>query len=280
MIRIRALRKRFGSRVALDGIDADVGERECVAIVGPSGCGKSTLLRCLNALAPFDEGAIDIAGFSLCRRAARPRPRRGARAARGRRDGLSGASPLSASDGARERGARAARRGRKLAAEAETAGRELLARVGLADRAKSYPSELSGGQKQRVAIARALAMPLRVLLLDEPTSALDPAMREEVREVVRSLAHESALTMVLVTHEMRLASELADRVWVMKDGRIAARGTPAEVLESPASAIRVRRDERDGGLASRRETAPRARARRRLGRRLGPRGPRLPSRRG
>jgi ABC-type polar amino acid transport system ATPase subunit len=115
-------------------------------------------------------------------------------------------------------------------AQAESAGRELLARVGLADRAQSYPSELSGGQKQRVAIARALAMPLRVLLLDEPTSALDLTMREEVREVVRTLARESALTIVLATHEMRLASELADRVWVMKEGRIAAKGTPAEVL--------------------------------------------------
>ena len=102
--------------------------------------------------------------------------------------------------------------------------------MGLADRAQSYPSELSGGQKQRVAIARALAMPLRVLLLDEPTSALDPAMREEVREVVRTLARESALTLVLATHEMRLASELADRVWVMKEGRITADGAPCEVL--------------------------------------------------
>jgi ABC-type polar amino acid transport system ATPase subunit len=119
-------------------------------------------------------------------------------------------------------------------AEAERAGRELLARVGLADRGHSYPSELSGGQKQRVAIARALAMPLRVLLLDEPTSALDPAMREEVREVVRSLARESALTLVLATHEMRLASELSDRVWVMREGRIAAQGTAAEVLRDVA----------------------------------------------
>jgi len=102
--------------------------------------------------------------------------------------------------------------------------------VGLGDRAESYPGELSGGQKQRVAIARAIAMPLKVLLLDEPTSALDPAMREEVREVVRSLSRENALTLVLATHETRLASELADRVWAMKDGRIVAEGPPAEVL--------------------------------------------------
>jgi ABC-type polar amino acid transport system ATPase subunit len=117
-------------------------------------------------------------------------------------------------------------------AEAESRARELLGRVGLADRSDAYPHQLSGGQKQRVAIARALAMPLRVLLLDEPTSALDPELREEVRSVLRALARESALTMILVTHEERLATELADRVWVMKEGRIVAQGAPRDVLTS------------------------------------------------
>lgn len=230
MIRIRALRKRYGSRVALDGIDAEVVDGECVAIVGPSGGGKSTLLRCLNALAPFDEGAVDIAGFSLVG---------GAQAGRAKARALREVvgmvfqefhlfPHLTALENVALAPRLVARRGR---AEAETAGRELLARVGLADRARSYPSELSGGQKQRVAIARSMAMPLRVLLLDEPTSALDREMREEVRDVIRALAREKALTMVLVTHETRLASELADRVWVMKEGRIAAQGLPAEVLE-------------------------------------------------
>jgi ABC-type polar amino acid transport system ATPase subunit len=229
MIRIRALRKRFGSRVALDGIDADVGDGECVAIVGPSGCGKSTLLRCLNALAPFEEGAIDIAGFSLTGGATAGRA--SARALREVVGMVFQELHLFPHLTALENMTLAPRVVAGMAqAQAESAGRELLARVGLADRAQSYPSELSGGQKQRVAIARALAMPLRVLLLDEPTSALDPTMREEVREVVRSLARESALTIVLATHEMRLASELADRVWVMKEGRIAAQGTPADVL--------------------------------------------------
>jgi ABC-type polar amino acid transport system ATPase subunit len=229
MIRIRALRKRFGSRVALDGIDADVSERECIAIVGPSGCGKSTLLRCLNALAPFEEGAVDIAGFSLAGGASAGRT--AARALREVVGMVFQELHLFPHLTALENVTLAPRVVAGMApARAESAGRELLARVGLADRAQSYPSELSGGQKQRVAIARALAMPLRVLLLDEPTSALDPTMREEVREVVRSLARESALTIVLATHEMRLASELADRVWVMKEGRIAAQGTPAEVL--------------------------------------------------
>jgi ABC-type polar amino acid transport system ATPase subunit len=233
MIRIRALHKRFGSRVALDGIDADVDERECIAVVGPSGCGKSTLLRCLNALAPFDEGTIDVAGFSLAG---------GPGADRAKSRALREVVGMVFQDlhlfphlTALQNLTLAPRvvAGRSKV-EAERAGRELLARVGLADRAQSYPSELSGGQKQRVAIARALAMPLRVLLLDEPTSALDPAMREEVREVVRSLARESALTLVLATHEMRLASELSDRVWVMREGRIAAQGTPADVLREVA----------------------------------------------
>jgi len=229
MIHVRALRKRFGPRVVLDGIDARVRERECVAIVGPSGCGKSTLLRCLNALETFDEGAVDIAGFALAGGAGPGRV-----AARALREAVGMVFQelhlfphLTALENVALAPRVVAGRAR---AEAMDRGRELLARVGLGDRAQSYPGELSGGQKQRVAIARAIAMPLKVLLLDEPTSALDPAMREEVREVVRSLAEENALTLVLATHEMRLASELADRVWAMKDGRIVAEGPPAEVL--------------------------------------------------
>jgi len=233
MIHVRALCKRFGDRVALDGVDARVRERECVAIVGPSGCGKSTLLRCLNALEPFDDGAIDIAGFSL---AGGTPPRRGvARALRETVGMVFQELHLFPHLTALENVALAPRvvAGRSRA-EAMERGRELLARVGLGDREQSYPAQLSGGQKQRVAIARALAMPLKVLLLDEPTSALDPAMREEVREVVRSLARENALTLVLATHEMRLASELADRVWAMRDGTIVAEGPPAEVLGAGA----------------------------------------------
>jgi ABC-type polar amino acid transport system ATPase subunit len=228
MIRIRGLRKRFGDRLALDGIDAEVREAECVAIVGPSGCGKSTLLRCLNALTPFDEGTVEVAGFAL---AGREPPRPTTRALRESVGMVFQDFHLFPHLTALENVAMAPRvvvgRGR---AETEERAQDLLTRVGLGDRARSYPSELSGGQKQRVAIARALAMPLRVLLLDEPTSALDPAMREEVREVLRSLARERSLTIVLVTHEMRLASELATRVWKMGAGRIVAQGPPAEVL--------------------------------------------------
>ncbi len=231
MIQIRALRKRFGPRLALDGLDAEIRERECVAIVGPSGCGKSTLLRCLNGLAPFDEGTIDIAGFSLAQGAADAKRTRALREVVGM---VFQELHLFPHLTALENVALAPRivAGHPRV-EAEGRGRDLLARVGLADRAKAYPAELSGGQKQRVAIARALAMPLRVLLLDEPTSALDPTLREEVREVLRTLAREGSLTLVLATHEMRLARELADRVWVMKDGRITAQGPPAEVLPAP-----------------------------------------------
>jgi ABC-type polar amino acid transport system ATPase subunit len=231
MIQIRGLHKRFGSRVALDGIEASVREGECIAVVGPSGCGKSTLLRCLNALAPFDGGAVDIAGFSLGAGGARDAKARALREVVGMVFQELHLFPhLTALENVAIAPRVVAGRTR---AQSESRGRELLARVGLADRAGSYPSELSGGQKQRVAIARALAMPLRVLLLDEPTSALDPAMREEVREVIRALARESSLTMVIATHEMPLARELADRVWVMREGRITASGTPASALGSP-----------------------------------------------
>jgi ABC-type polar amino acid transport system ATPase subunit len=234
MIHIRALRKRYvdaagRGRLALDGIDAQVRERECVAVVGPSGCGKATLLRCVNALEPFDEGQIDVAGVSL-RHGDEPAPAR----LRALREGVGMVFQelhLFPHLTALENVALAPRVvvGQSRT-DAEAYGRALLARVGLADRASSHPYQLSGGQKQRVAIARAHAMPLRVLLLDEPTSALDPDLREEVRAVLRSLARERSLTILLVTHETRLATELADRVWVIKDGRIAAQGPPREVL--------------------------------------------------
>jgi ABC-type polar amino acid transport system ATPase subunit len=230
MIRIRGLAKSFAGRGALAGVDADVREGECVAIVGASGCGKSTLLRCLNALESFDEGTVDVAGFALTAGATANRAR--VRALRESVGMVFQEFHLFPHLTALQNVTLAPRvvAGR-TAAEADTRGRDLLARVGLADRVGAYPHQLSGGQKQRVAIARALAMPLRVLLLDEPTSALDPDMREEVREVLRVLAGESALTMVLVTHEMRLASELADRVWSMRAGRIVADGPPDQVLK-------------------------------------------------
>jgi ABC-type polar amino acid transport system ATPase subunit len=121
-------------------------------------------------------------------------------------------------------------------AEAERRGRELLARVGLADRADAYPHELSGGQQQRVAIARALAQDPSVLLFDEPTSALDPEMRDEVMAVIRDLA-AGGMTMLVVTHEMQFASDIASRVWVIDRGTIAEDGTPAQVIAEPKTDV-------------------------------------------
>ncbi|HEY8087580.1 MAG TPA: amino acid ABC transporter ATP-binding protein [Polyangiaceae bacterium] len=229
MIEVRGLRKRYGERVALDGVDAAVKGNEIVAVVGASGCGKSTLLRCFNALESFEEGHVAVDGCVLSPHGGTERGKlRALRRSVGMvfqefhlfphlsvLENVTLAPRIVASS---------------PPAEAEARARELLERVGLGDRADARPGELSGGQKQRVAIARALAMPLRLLLLDEPTSALDPEMREEVREVLRSLARDRELTMVLVTHEMRLAAELADTVWSMEAGRIVARGAAPEVL--------------------------------------------------
>jgi ABC-type polar amino acid transport system ATPase subunit len=232
VIRVRALRKRFGTRVALGGVDAELDESRCVAIVGPSGCGKTTLLRCMNALEPFEDGAIEIAGVTLA-----PGSRGDGAQARSLRETVGMVFQelhlfphLTALDNVALAPRVVAGRARS---DAEARARELLARVGMDDRAGAYPHELSGGQKQRVAIARALAMPVRVVLLDEPTSALDRDMREEVRGVLRTLARERSLTLVLVTHETSLASEIADRVWAMREGRVVAQGSPAEVLKDP-----------------------------------------------
>jgi ABC-type polar amino acid transport system ATPase subunit len=222
MIRIRGLHKSYASRAVLGGVDAEVRAGECVAVIGQSGCGKSTLLRCLNALEPFDEGSIEIAGHALAPGA--PGDPRRVRELRAQVGMIFQELHLFPHLTALENVALAPRVvAGQGAGDAASRARALLDRVGLADRAGAYPHELSGGQKQRVAIARALAMPLRVLLLDEPTSALDPGMREEVREVLRSLARDSALTMLIATHEMRLADELADRVWEMRAGRVEPR---------------------------------------------------------
>jgi len=228
MIAIRGLRKAYGARPVLGGVDAAVEEGDVVAIVGASGCGKSTLLRCMNALERFDDGGVSIAGFDLT---SGERPSADLVRLRSTVGMVFQEFHLFPHLTAKGNVALAQRLVLKASrATAEVRALELLREVGLEDRADAYPSQLSGGEKQRVAIARALALPLKVLLLDEPTSALDPRMREEVRAVLRAIAARTKLTMLLVTHEMRLARELAKTVWVMKDGVIAARGTPDEVL--------------------------------------------------
>ena len=220
MISVRGLSKRHGSREVLVGIDADVARGETIAIVGPSGAGKTTLLRCMNLLEPFDAGTIDIAGFHLEPGMGQARHReylRRLRAKVGMVFQQFNLFPHLTAQGNVSLGPRVVLGRERHVAEARAL--ELLARVGLADRAAAWPHELSGGQQQRVAIARALAQDPEVMLFDEPTSALDPEMRAEVLEVIKALAG-GGMTMLVVTHEMQFAREVATRRWVVDKGRI------------------------------------------------------------
>jgi ABC-type polar amino acid transport system ATPase subunit len=233
VISVRKLSKQHGDLRVLVDVTADVGKGETIAIVGPSGGGKSTLLRCMNYLETFDQGEIDIAGFKLA-------PGMGRAHAQTLREMRSKVGMVFQQFNlfphltALENITLAPRVVRKVLLE--TKARELLDRVGLADRAHSYPHQLSGGQQQRVAIARALAQEPEVMLFDEPTSALDPEMRDEVMKVIRDLA-ETGMTMLVVTHEMRFASDIATRIWVIDRGNIAEDGAPAQIIAEPKSDV-------------------------------------------
>jgi ABC-type polar amino acid transport system ATPase subunit len=227
VVRVESLVKSFGDNVVLDGIDLSVSSREVLVIIGPSGSGKSTLLRCINLLEPIDSGRIYFEGDEITRKGARvPEIRQ--------RIGIVFQQfnlfpHLRAIDNL----TLAARRIKKIPrGEAEARAHELLARVGLADKAQSYPHQLSGGQQQRVAIARALMMSPHVMLFDEVTSALDPELVGEVLVVMRDLAH-IGMTMLVVTHEMQFAREVGDRVIFMDEGRIVEQGKPQDVLDRP-----------------------------------------------
>ncbi len=236
MISVRTLSKRHGDRKVLEGVSADVSKGETIAIVGPSGGGKSTLLRCLNYLETFDEGTVEIAGFKL-------RPNMGRADAQQLRDMRARVGMvfqqfnlfphLTALDNI-TLAPRIVKR--ELKDKAQERALELLEKVGLRDRASAYPHELSGGQQQRIAIARALAQQPDVMLFDEPTSALDPEMRDDVMEVMKDLA-KGGMTMLVVTHEMQFAHDIASRVWVIDKGTIAEDGPPSQVVDAPKTEV-------------------------------------------
>jgi polar amino acid transport system ATP-binding protein len=226
-VRLEAIRKSFGDNLVLDEIDLEVGAGEVLVVIGPSGSGKSTLLRCVNLLEPLDSGRIFFEGDEITRR--------GVDVSRVRQQigmvfqqfnlfpHLTVLNNLTI----------AARRVRKLSrAQADTRARELLAQVGVLDKAGQHPHQLSGGQQQRVAIARALMMEPHMMLFDEVTSALDPELVGEVLVVMRDLA-KSGMTMMVVTHEMQFAREVGDRVIFMDEGRIVEQGAPGSILDQP-----------------------------------------------
>lgn len=227
MIKTLGLKKSFGHNEVLHGIDATINPHEVVVVVGPSGSGKSTFLRCLNLLEKPTAGEIYFDGQLIT------------------------ATGVNVNEIRREMGmvfqgfnlfphltvleniTLAPKTVRHIPPEeADEIARDLLRKVGIADKEKAYPQELSGGQQQRVAIARALAMKPMAMLFDEPTSALDPEMTGEVLDVMKTLAREG-MTMVVVSHEMGFAREVADRVLFMDEGLIVEEGPPAQVLGNP-----------------------------------------------
>ena len=226
MIEIKGLRKAFGADEVLKGIDLSIAEKEVVVIIGPSGSGKSTLLRCMNHLEEPTAGEVVVDGITLSNEANINKVREEVGMVFQRFNLFPHMTVL-------ENIMLAPMKVKHIArSEAEKTARELLARVGLAEKADAYPDNLSGGQQQRVAIARALAMHPKVMLFDEPTSALDPEMVGEVLDVMRALAREG-MTMVIVTHEMGFAREVGDRLLFVDEGRIIESGVPREVFENP-----------------------------------------------
>jgi polar amino acid transport system ATP-binding protein len=227
-VRLEGVTKSFGELKVLDGIDLTVDQGDVLVVIGPSGSGKSTLLRCVNLLEPIDSGRIFLEGQEIT----------------GKGVDVSGVRQrigivfqqfnlfphLRTIDNV----TLAARRVKHMPRrQAEERAHELLTRVGLDEKAKQYPHQLSGGQQQRVAIARALMMNPHVMLFDEVTSALDPELVGEVLVVMRDLAKEFGMTMLVVTHEMQFARDVGDRLIFMDEGRIVEQGKPRDVLDDP-----------------------------------------------
>ena len=237
LLEARDVVKRFGGRPAVDGVSMQIRRGETVVIIGPSGSGKTTFLRCLNHLERIDEGDVLLDGTSVGYREGRNGPvelaPREIAVSRRRIGFVFQRFNLFAHLSALDNVALAPRNLLGLSRQdAEARARQLLARVGLADKEASRPAQLSGGQQQRVAIARALAMRPEVMLFDEPTSALDPEMVSEVITVMRELADEG-MTMVVVTHEMGFARAAADRIVMMDAGKILEEGPAAQMISDP-----------------------------------------------
>lgn len=227
LLKVTDLHKAYGEHKVLKGINADINKGDVIAIIGPSGCGKSTFLRSLNLLEKPDAGTIEFEGTDTTA------------------DGINidevrqkigmvfQQFNLFPNMTVRENIMLApVKLGKMTKADAYKRAEELLARIGLADKAQQYPAVLSGGQKQRIAIVRALAMNPDVLLFDEPTSALDPEMVGEVLALMKQLAKEN-MTMVVVTHEMGFAREVANRVIFINEGTIQEENTPKEFFQNP-----------------------------------------------
>ncbi len=235
MLSATGIHKGFDGLGVLRGIDLNVKKGEVVALIGPSGSGKSTLLRCLNQLETVDSGTIILDDITLCRTRggkltyADPATLRRITLKMGMVFQSYNLFPhMSVMQNLTDAPMRVKRLSR---AQATERARELLAKVGLSDKADQYPYQLSGGQQQRVAIARALCMGPEILCFDEPTSALDPELTQEVLGVMRDLARER-MTMLVVTHEMSFARDVADRVIFMEDGLIVEEGPPEQIFHS------------------------------------------------
>lgn len=227
IIQAKDLVKRFGKILALDKVSCEVEAGEVVVIMGTSGSGKSTFFRCLNGLEKTDSGEIIIDGIKLDHHKKNIHKIREEIGMVFQQFNLF--PHLSVLKNITL--AQTVVRRRKMS-EAEKIAQDLLARVGLLDKSNAYPAQLSGGQQQRVAIARALAMNPKIMLFDEPTSALDPEMIGEVLEVMKKLAEEG-MTMVIVTHEIGFAREVADRIIFMDQGRIVEQGATQQILNQP-----------------------------------------------
>ena len=227
LIQVQDLKKSFGTQVVLDGITTEIDQGEVVAIIGPSGCGKSTFLRSLNLLEEPTSGTILFEGTDITDKSVDINKMR-------QKIGMVFQQFNLFPNYTIQNNITLApvKLGLMTQQEAEKKAKELLERVGLPERANDYPSQLSGGQKQRIAIARALAMNPDVMLFDEPTSALDPDMVGEVLELMRELARDG-MTMVVVTHEMGFAREVANRVLFIDEGKIQEENTPEEFFANP-----------------------------------------------